>query len=246
MFNLIKLSAFLLLSAFAIAQSPPPAPCSSVKELADTKPRDGATMIAELDKDLNTKKLRVGDEVTATTSNDVIAGGESLLIGSTVFGRVVCVGARSNGDSQSVLALVFDRAQMKSGKRVKLESRLQAVIAPDPARFMGPGDTDFQGRLRITGGLMSTSGKTLGGTSGGIDKPIEVTPKTSGVLGIKNVEASTANPAAGAASSSAGTGAATAVPKEEPPVVVTSRSKSVKLEASTRFLIKVWNIVVPQ
>jgi hypothetical protein len=226
--------ALCLLSGSLSAQSSSAAgPCPASTKSRAGKDQAGAMLVASLTKRLDTKKVRVGEAVSAITMNDILSSFVSVPAGSTLSGKVTCSTASAHGAATSALALEFDHARLKDGSLVRLQATLQAVITPPPYGSTGVGPEDggmtFQGALRVPGGLSGTSGSIVGGTAphGGSSAPapdVKFTQMSTGVIGIKNVEM-------------------TSTPASENPSVLTSKGKSVKLEAGTRLLLKVTEMV---
>src|ERR1700682_4208742 len=77
----------------------------------------GTTMQTELTKSLDTKKAKVGDEVTARVTQDVKSDGKVVVPkGSKLIGHVTEAKARTNESSESRLGMAFDRAVLKDGQ----------------------------------------------------------------------------------------------------------------------------------
>jgi hypothetical protein len=89
--------------------------------------RDGnPVLIAQLAKTVDAKKARAGDAVTAVTLNAI----GTLPKGLKILGHVDQVRPLAKGEAESVLKIVFDRAQLKDGTEVPGTFSIQAVGAP--------------------------------------------------------------------------------------------------------------------
>ncbi|HEV2990967.1 MAG TPA: hypothetical protein VG759_21185 [Candidatus Angelobacter sp.] len=97
---------------------------------ATTVPQ-GTTFLAELTKNLDAKKLKVSDEVTAKFSDDVIAGGKLLIRkGSKLFGHVTEVLPHSKENPESKLGIVFDKALLPDGRKIAFHGTIDSYIPP--------------------------------------------------------------------------------------------------------------------
>src|ERR1051325_2375274 len=91
----------------------------------------GTTIPAMLDKWVDARKSKVGDEVTAQTIEPIKEDGEIIIPkGSKIVGHVTEAKSRSSDDPNSVLGIVFDHAALKKGGELPLRLTIQA-IAPD-------------------------------------------------------------------------------------------------------------------
>lgn len=212
----------------------------------------GAAVPVELSKSIDSKKAKVGDEVTAKVINDVRSGGAlAIPRGSKLLGKVTEANARAKGDATSSLGIVFDRAVLKNGTTLHLVSTIQAVIAPPeqsmplPEASGGGGGGGMEGpegnRGSSTSSPVGAIGNTAGSAVGAVGRTADsatqaadlganarvgangpaVTSQTTGVVGIKGLELN-----AGTSANASGS-------------VLTTGSKSVKLESGTRMLVNV-------
>ena len=160
------------------------APQSSAGNTAGTTGQVHGVFAVELTKSLDSKKLKPGDEVEAKLVTDLhAADGVTIRRGSKVIGHVTEAKARSKGDTESVLTIVFDKIGGPGGADMPIKSVIQAV-APNP----NPGPN--------TGG-----GVGYGGMSETMEKPAtpslsaqsapQLTDQSTGVLGIKNLQLGT-------------------------------------------------------
>jgi hypothetical protein len=150
----------------------------------------GTAVNAELDKSLDSKKAKVGDAVTARTTEAVKEEGKVVLPkGTKLMGHVTRASARGKGDSDSTLGVQFDRAELKGGQEMVVQLALQALAAPAGVAPIG-GD-DLQG-MGSTGGSASASGANRGGVGA---------PVGGAVSGAASTAARTTGNAAGAANS---------------------------------------------
>lgn len=150
----------------------------------------GTAVNAELEKSLDSKKAKVGDAVTARTTEAVKEEGKVVLPkGTRLTGHVTRASARGKGDSDSTLGVQFDRAELKGGQEMAVQLALQALAAPAGVAPIG-GD-DLQG-MGSAGGSASASGASRGGVGA---------PVGGAVSGAASTAARTTGPVAGAANS---------------------------------------------
>jgi len=89
-------------------------------------------------KGVDSKKLKDGDEIICQTLGPIHAPSGLLIpTGSKVIGHVTQATARGKGDSNSTLAMVFDKIEITKGKEVSMKGTLQAV-APSIGTGGGP------------------------------------------------------------------------------------------------------------
>ena len=136
----------------------------------------GTAFNAALNSPIDSKKCKPGDAVTAHTTENVKADGKTVLPkGSKLVGHVKQATARAKGDSESALAITFDRAILKNGEEVPLNIAIQAMAAAQTAGSAPDADLDTMGSAGTSaagsgmaggrgaaGGLTSTAGKAVG------------------------------------------------------------------------------------
>ena len=96
-----------------------------------------------LDTALDSKKRAVGDPVEAKIASPVeLSNGTVLPRDAKVTGHITEAKARSKGDSESSLGLVFEKIAMPNGKTLSIKGYLQAV-APNPNADQSGGGVDY-------------------------------------------------------------------------------------------------------
>ena len=219
----------------------------------------GAVVPVELSKSIDSKKAKVGDEVTAKVISDVRSGGTMAIPrGSKLVGKVTEASARGKGDATSSLGIVFDRAVLKNGTTLNLVSTIQAVIAPPEQTSMPSADASSGS----AGGMEGPEGNRGGSTSSGSGSPVGAVGNTAGsaVGAVGRTVDSAAQTASGNLNANARMGANAPVLTAQTTGVVgikglelnnlstnsstsgsvfTSSSKSVKLDNGTRMLVNV-------
>jgi hypothetical protein len=199
--------ASLILAAGSVAQSTAP----------DTGAQNSAQVIAITDRYLtavqveltgrvDTKNAVVGQEVAAKTKDAArLADGTTLPKGTRLVGHVMQVRAGGREEGLAVLALVFDRAELKGGPSVAVRSVIRGVAragnaAPESelSSPIGPmssslgsgvgvsGRTTTRGSVGLGGGgipgvTAPSRGGTVGATVPSIDGPIGGTATDEGV-----------------------------------------------------------------
>lgn len=226
----------------------------------------GTAINAELTAPVDSKKAKSGDPVKARTTEPCKSNGETVLPkGTQLVGHVSEASARANGQAESSLGIVFDKAILKSGQEMPLNMAIQALASGEGAASMGslelepmgsPGSSAAGAGAAGGRGALSGVSSTAGGAVGGV---------TNATANAGNLPNSTVNTAArtttnatGAASSGAVGGlnatgqlmsnsrgvfglnglnlsSATANGTHGP--VITSAGKNVRLDGGTRMLL---------
>lgn len=133
-----------------------------------------------LDSALDSKKRNVGDQVTARIAAQVeLSDGTVLPRDAEVVGHITESKARSKGDSESSLTLIFEKVSMPGGKSLDIKGSLRAV-GPNPNPDEGGGGVDYGSSINRSlehAGPGSTSSSVV---------PI-LNAQSEGVLGIKDL-----------------------------------------------------------
>jgi hypothetical protein len=128
----------------------------------------GTEMQAALAQPVDAKKSKPGDSVTAKTTQAVKSDGQVIIPkGSRLVGHVTEAKARANGEAESALGIVFDKAILKNGQEVPLHASIQALAAAQSAASTSPADADLagSGMGSAAGSTRSAGGGVLGGAS---------------------------------------------------------------------------------
>ncbi len=143
------------------------------------------TIQVALAKSLDSKKLKVGDTVEAQVPSEVrTTAGMTIPRGSKVTGHVTEVKARSKGDAESTLGIVFDKITLGRGEDKTINGVIQAV-APNPSAEVNTGGGVGYGGMNETMEKPPTPNMNRGAV------PL-LTDQSTGVLGMKNLELSPA------------------------------------------------------
>jgi hypothetical protein len=213
----------------------------------------GTTINTALAKPVDSKKAKPGDEVVATTSQDVKSNGKVVIPrGSKLIGHVTRAAARGEGDTNSSLAIVFDHAVLKNGQQVPVKSVVQAVAGPANgaastddgvgmlASGPAPANTSVRGGGSLLGGVSSTAGAATGAVSNSGVVASGATNSTLGSVGnsgkeLHGVLNSSSTGVLGLKGLSLTGGAANSTQGS----VISSTGKSVRLDSGTQMVLRV-------
>lgn len=167
---LAMLAAVLGLPLAAIAQNADTDTQAVARANAAVAERYMIAVPTELTSKVDSKTATVGQEVTTRTMQPAtLADGTSLPRDTRLVGHVLRVQAASKEQPFALLAISFDRAELKNGSKIALRSLIRMVAPP----AHGPeGDRPFAaagpvtGRNPIGGGVMN-GGMGSGGLGGG-------------------------------------------------------------------------------
>jgi len=203
-------------------------------EQARTQIASGLAFRANLESTLDSKKIKTGEPVAARTTEALKVDGKTILPnGTKLIGHVVASQARANGDSDSLLAIQFDKAVLKDKEELPIAVVIRAIAPP---RRKVTGDSVGQDPLAGTHAGTMTSPMGTGRTDSTMERVTanrgeaedanselgadgNLTPASRGVYGIKGLRL--------AADSS----------KMPPVVIFNSAEKSVRVESETRLLL---------
>jgi hypothetical protein len=126
----------------------------------------GTAFNATLSSPVDSKKSKPGDAITARTVESVKSEGKTVLPkGTKLVGHVTQASARAKGDTESALAISFDRAILKNGQEVPLNVAIQAMASAQTAASAVGSDLDTAGGA---GAYASGSGSSGRGAMGGL------------------------------------------------------------------------------
>src|SRR5216684_4805099 len=165
---------------------------------------NGSTFNAALNAPIDSKKAKPGDAVTAHTTEPAKSDGKTVLPrGTKLLGHVTQASSRANGESDSSLGVVFDKAILKNGQEVPLNAGIQALASGQSAASAAGPDLDAFGGA---GGSAAGSGSASGGRSGG-GALGGVTSTAGGAVGaVTNTAANVGGGAGGTLNSAANAG----------------------------------------
>jgi hypothetical protein len=119
----------------------------------------------ELMSKLDSKSAKQGDSIEVKTKEDLkFAGGAEIPKGSKLVGHITNVQARADGKENSQIAIQFDRAELKNGQNMAIESVIRSV---SPASGTGGGmDTAVPGAYGASPGVAGGTSPSAPGMSG--------------------------------------------------------------------------------
>jgi hypothetical protein len=179
-----------------LAQTPAPAQVAASKPLAV-----GTTIPVMLEKGLDSRKNKVGDEVVAKTTENVKSDGQVVVPrGSKIVGRVTEIKARTPEEAASAIGIAFDRAVFRDGRQLPLALEIQAIAPAESATPPDPSETPAMaapatpGQASPMGPRADPNAGTPGriasqvspgdGAPAGLSPSGRLTPSCHGVLGI--------------------------------------------------------------
>lgn len=127
----------------------------------------GVRLDGQLQSTLDVKKSRIGDEVVLKTTKSFKQNGQVLVPkGSRLIGRITDVQQRSNSNSESRLAMVFDRLE---GKNLSVPLNASIVSITNAAANARLGETSDADIFATSGtSARSSTGSSSGGLLGGV------------------------------------------------------------------------------
>jgi hypothetical protein len=198
----------------------------------------GTGLNAELNGALDSKKAKAGDPVAAHITEAVKVDGKVVIAkGTKLVGHITRASARSKGDSDSTLAIQFDKALPKNGDAIPLSLWIRAIAAePKEASQVGPDLNPIGGTgsaaaagspMRPTRPPTNVDTSSSGGatpdpspnSAGTINAAGQLSPNSRGVIGLEGL---TLAPEA---------------PRDNQGSLITGSGKTVHLEGGTRLLL---------
>jgi hypothetical protein len=165
-----------------------------------------STFNAALSSPIDSRKCKPGDPVNAKTTEAAKSDGKTVIPkGAKLVGHVTQASARANGESESALGIVFDKAVLKDGQEVPMNVAIQAIASAQSGTSGAGADVDSMGGMggSAAGSGMGGGRSALGGvtsTAGGATGAVTNTAANAG-----SVAGGTVNTAANAGGSIAGT-----------------------------------------
>jgi hypothetical protein len=230
-------------AALATAQTPDAtAPASGMQKpqgdsTSTAQQSAGPAIPATLDKSVDSKKAKSGDEIVAKTSVGLTsAAGVQIPEGSKVIGHITDAKAKSKGDPESALTFAFEKIILKNGQEIPFHAVAQAI---------GMGQNPVAAAFPESGGPNSQTASN--GMKGGASPSVGSGPESSSGSATG---ASSATPQGAAVQDNSGgrlSANATGVVNlkginlnsESSQSIVSSDSKSVKLDSGTQMLLRV-------
>ncbi|MGC2745802.1 MAG: hypothetical protein WA672_21745 [Candidatus Angelobacter sp.] len=143
----LALPALMALAALGIGQSGSATNLSAAIALQAAPAQtpvhleNGSILYAELTKNVDANKAKIGDPVTAVLVADVLAHGKIVVRhGSKLMGHVTEVQLHSKETPESRLGIVFDKAITKDSSEVPFQSLLLAIRPGERPVVDAPGN----------------------------------------------------------------------------------------------------------
>jgi len=88
-------------------------------------------LLVELTRSLKAKKLKPGDKIKASVTQDVVSHGKVIIpVETRLVGHVTEVSVRDHGNPESRLGIIFDRILLKQFHEIAFNAVVQAVAPP--------------------------------------------------------------------------------------------------------------------
>jgi hypothetical protein len=247
-------------SVQAGASSSTSAGASAQNRQANAGLAGGTVFNAALTAPVDSKKCKPGDEVKAHTTEAVKAEGKTVIPkGAKLVGHVTQAAARANGQAESSVGILFDKAILKNGEEVALNVAIRALASAQAgaeADIMGgagasAGGSGVSGGRGAIGGVASTAGGVVGGVTntaanvGGVaggavnataNAAGSVAATSKGAIGGLNTEGQLTSNSQGVFGLS-GLNLNAGVSNATEGSVITSPGKNVRLDSGTRMLL---------
>ncbi len=217
----------------------------------------GTTINAVLTKSIDSRKAKEGDEVTAKSTSTLQAQGERPIPkGTKLIGHVTKANARANGDAESALGIVFDRAEVAKGREVPIHAVVQAVAATSASSTMAMNEEPVNATPDRAPASPNSGGGLVGGTVAGVGKTVDNTAGTAAQQ-VGSATGSAVGSASGTISNTTGAATATLSSTSQGVVgfpgytlnaaaanatqgsIITSTGKNVKLDSGTQMVLRV-------
>jgi hypothetical protein len=147
-------------SAFAVcalAQLP-----RTPEQASTARPTGSIAVVTQTNRELNTRKLKLGDTVTVKVVQDLVLVGKVVIPrGAKLIGHVSDLTPFTKAGPPSRLALIFDRGELKRGGTFPVHGFIQAIgpVLFDPKLEAIMSSSPYSSAVSchpLNGGLMST------------------------------------------------------------------------------------------
>jgi hypothetical protein len=219
---------------------------------------DVTPVLVELRKGINAKKAKVGDDVKAQVVQDVISHGKIVIRrGSKLVGHVTQVKTSTKEDAESHLGMVFDRALLKGGGELNLNSAgIQALAAAIKTSLVDKPDEMLPSSISSTNMNQGGAPNPIGGrpqAGRGVAAPATPPPSLGNSTVSVPVAINTERPFEGSVLSGGSRGVF-GIPgiklqfdhaRNADKTVVVSATRNVKLESGIQLLLQVTSPLIP-
>jgi hypothetical protein len=223
---------------------------SSASAASSNQLASGTAIPATLDKPVDARKAKPGDQVVAKTTQNVKSNGTVVVPkGSKLIGHVTQVQARGKGQSESAVGVVFDRAVLKDGRTIPMSASIQAISASEasaaaaledePMVAAGSASGMASGGAAATGGLAGGAGHALGTTSGALVNTAGSVGGAAGSVRGATAASSTLNSSSHGVIGMSGLSLDSATANQTQASVIRSTSRNVHLDSGTQMILQV-------
>ncbi len=188
-------------SASAAQADPPQSATSKTSSAASAAAGEalpvGRVIYAELTQTIEARKAKVGEPIAARVTLAVLSRGKVLIAdGAKISGHVTEAKRRSKKNPESVLGIVFDRAELKEGGELPLALTVQAVgIGGFSTGSMASASADPDNRYSAAAALPGVSGHGTGSAMTPAAAELPEAAKqpaldlgSKGVIGLSNLQ----------------------------------------------------------
>lgn len=156
---------------------------SSSAQAGKTINLDSATSVdAQLQKSLDVKKARVGDQIVLKTAKAIKQNGETVVPkGSSLIGRITDVQERTKDNKMSRIGMVFDRLEGKS-LSTPITATILSITGAQAAVAVGDALSAGAAGSSQSSGSVSSGGASGGGLLGGVGSTVGGVTNTVGGL----------------------------------------------------------------
>src|SRR6266849_4531317 len=153
----------------------------------------GSAFNAALSSPIDSKKCKPGDPVNAHSTEAAKSEGKTVIPkGSKLVGHVTQASARTKGESESSLGIVFDKAILKNGQDIPLNNvAIQAIASAEGGASAAGADMDTMGGVGASAAGSGIAGGSIAGASkgavGGLNAAGQLTSNSQGVFGLNGL-----------------------------------------------------------
>jgi hypothetical protein len=173
----------------AIGQQPAPAPTLNPGDPGYKLP-SGVTVLAELTKAIDTKKIAAGDEVQAKVEWEIRYDGQVVVpLDAKIVGHVREVKAYDKDDPESRLRMDFEKIVLKDGREIPFEyPALVAALAPERRVAGKPNFSDLPVKAELgTSAQRINANPNIQGANASLTAGM-ISGTARGVIGLKGLE----------------------------------------------------------
>jgi len=213
----------------------------------DASVLSGTDLVGELNKSIDSKKVKPGDTVKGTVTQDVLAHGKIIIPrGSKLLGHVTEVKTRSKDDQESRLGMIFDKAVEKDGREITFSAAVRALA---PGARLRTVNTPDEMTPTIVSPMVTASGpqRVLSGST----TPARTTSRSGSNTGTRSSQYTLSKATTALTSDyglmSGGSRGVFGLPglklnrEQGAQSVVTSTTRNVKLDSGTQIVIQIIN-----